>query len=70
MRCTYCGSVQHTIALCPGTWAGSAARLHLRCAYCGATDHDIHACPKTWQGNADRTWHEDDIADHFAKDKY
>ena len=68
MRCTYCGSLLHTIARCPSTWAGSAARLHLRCTYCGARDHDVHACPKTWTGNAARTWHEDRVVDHFIKD--
>ena len=69
MRCTYCGSLFHTIAHCPKTWGGSVARMHLRCSYCGATNHDIKACPKTFSGNASRAWHEDTVADHFVKDK-
>jgi len=46
-----------------------AARVHLRCTFCGGRDHDIFACPKTFNGNGARTWHEDDVADHFVKDK-
>ena len=46
MRCTYCGSGQHTKALCPHTWSGSSRRLHLRCSYCGGRDHAYEACPK------------------------
>lgn len=68
MRCTFCGSHLHMISLCPKTLAGSATRLHLRCAYCGSRDHDIVACPKTWSGNAARTWHEDEVKNHFKKD--
>ena len=68
MRCTYCGAPTHNIALCPKTWGGSVARVHLRCTYCGAKDHGLKACPKTWNGNAARAWHEDDVADHFVKD--
>lgn len=68
MRCTYCGSTFHTIALCPNTWRGSAARLHLRCSYCGARDHAIAACPKTFSGNAARAWHPESVADRFVKD--
>lgn len=69
MRCTYCGSGLHTIALCPHTWGGSAARNRLRCTYCGGTDHDIKACPKTYSGSAARAWHPDTVADHFIKDR-
>ncbi len=69
MRCSYCGSLYHTVALCQKTWRGSARRLTLYCSYCGANDHDIKACPKTWSGNANRAWHEDSVADHFVKDK-
>jgi hypothetical protein len=43
--------------------------MHLYCTYCGARDHDVTACPKTWSGNAARAWHEDDVVDHFVKDK-
>jgi hypothetical protein len=69
MYCTYCGSPSHTVALCPKTWAGSSARLHLRCSYCGGTDHRVAACPKTWSGNAKRSWNEDAVADDFVKDR-
>jgi hypothetical protein len=68
MRCTYCGAHTHTYALCPKTWAGSSARMHLRCAYCGARDHDITACPKTWSGSAARAWHPETVEDHFIQD--
>lgn len=27
MRCTYCGSPTHTVAPCPKTYSGSAARV-------------------------------------------
>lgn len=50
MYCTYCGSHQHQITLCPKTWGGSCARRNLWCSYCGAKDHSIRACPKTWAG--------------------
>lgn len=70
MFCSYCWSNQHTTRLCPKTWAGSARRAHLRCSYCGATDHEIEACPRTFSGSAARTWHEDDVADHFVKDPH
>jgi hypothetical protein len=69
MRCTYCGSGQHTYALCPKTWGGSAARMHLRCSYCGGRDHAIDACPRTFHGNGARTYHPESVADHFVKDK-
>lgn len=68
MRCSYCGSHAHTVALCPKTARGSVARLNLRCGYCGSTDHDIQACPKTYAGNAARAWYPDSVADHFKKD--
>jgi hypothetical protein len=67
MRCSYCGSRQHTERLCPKTHGGSARRLHLRCTYCGARDHDIAACPRTYAGSAARAWYEDDVADHFVR---
>lgn len=69
MRCSYCGSTSHTIALCPKTHAGSSARTHLRCTYCGGRDHDIKACPKTWGGSAARAWHPESVADHFILDR-
>jgi hypothetical protein len=69
MRCSYCGSCGHTIAHCPKTWAGSAARASLYCTYCGGRDHDVKGCPRTFAGNAARTWHPDTVADHFVKDK-
>jgi hypothetical protein len=68
MRCSYCASAGHTLALCPKTAAGQSRRLHLRCAYCGARDHDVKACPKTYDGNAARAWRPESIADHFRKD--
>jgi DNA-directed RNA polymerase subunit RPC12/RpoP len=68
MRCTYCGSGLHTIALCPKTWNGSIARMHLRCSYCGSHQHDVQACPKTYNGSAARAWHPDTVADHFRED--
>lgn len=68
MRCTYCGSRAHTLALCPKTYSGSAARTNLRCTYCGAKNHDIAACPKTYAGNAARAWHPESVADHFTTD--
>ena len=68
MRCTYCGSDKHTKALCPSTYAGSAARNRLRCTYCGSRGHDIQACPKTYSGSAARAWYPDRVADHFKKD--
>jgi hypothetical protein len=45
-RCTYCGSALHTVNLCPKTYAGSSARVHLRCTYCGGRDHNYEGCPK------------------------
>ncbi|WP_293000046.1 hypothetical protein [Nevskia sp.] len=68
MACTYCGSNDHNIVLCPKTVGGSSARRHLRCAYCGKTDHDIKACPKTYSGSAARASHPESVADHFIKD--
>lgn len=68
MRCTYCGSVFHTLALCPKTWGGSVRRQHLRCTYCGGRDHSIAACPRTFHGNGARAWDEASVADHFVKD--
>ena len=68
MRCSYCGSTQHTKALCPRTYGGSAARTRLRCGYCGSNEHDIKACPKTYSGSAARAWYPDRVADHFLKD--
>lgn len=68
MRCTYCGSHGHMVALCPKTWAGSANRSNLYCSYCGSRSHDVKACPKTWEGNAARAWNEESVADHFVKD--
>mgnify|MGYP001557758712 FL=1 len=68
MRCTYCGSHQHTITNCPKTAGGQSRRLHMRCSYCGAHDHTIKACPKTFDGNAARAWHEDTVEDAFIKD--
>lgn len=46
MKCTYCGSGGHMANLCPKTWAGSSARIHLRCTYCGGRNHAYEACPK------------------------
>ena len=69
MRCAYCGSNGHTIALCPKISAGSAARNRLRCTYCGGRDHDVAACPKTWNGNPARAWHPESVADHFIEDR-
>lgn len=68
MRCSYCGSGAHTLALCPKTAGGQAARNRLRCGYCGARDHDAKACPKTWAGNAARAWYPERVADHFRLD--
>ena len=68
MRCTYCGSSQHTQALCPKTYGGSAARLNLWCSYCGSREHDIQACPRTWAGSGARAYHQDTVEDHFRKD--
>lgn len=68
MRCTYCGAQTHTIANCPKTHAGSAARAHMRCTYCGSRHHNVQACPKTFGGSAARAWHPDTVADHFRED--
>lgn len=68
MRCSYCGSRAHTIKLCPSTYAGSVARMHLRCTYCGGRDHDVQACPKTHDGNAARAFHPETVADHCVRD--
>ena len=68
MRCTYCGSDTHTRALCPRTYAGSAARNRLRCTYCGSKEHSIQACPKTYSGSAARAWYPDRVADYFKED--
>jgi hypothetical protein len=68
LRCAYCGSRGHSIALCPKTYEGSTARAHLRCAYCGGRDHDVLACPKTYEGNAARAWRPETIRDHFVTD--
>lgn len=67
--CSYCGSRQHNINLCPKTAAGASARTHLRCHYCGASGHRQEACPKTWGGNAARTWDAGAIAAHFVTDR-
>lgn len=45
MRCGYCGSREHPIRLCPRTWAGQAALMHLRCGYCGGK-HEQKNCPR------------------------
>lgn len=50
IRCTYCGSHQHTTKYCPKTSTGSS-NLHNRyCSYCGSREHDTKYCPKTWEG--------------------
>ena len=54
MRCTYCGSNQHTVKNCPKTWDGQINRAHMRCGYCGSTTHNTKACPKTWSGSCNR----------------
>jgi DNA-directed RNA polymerase subunit RPC12/RpoP len=69
MRCTYCGSQQHSTINCPKTWEGQSNRLAMQCSYCGKTDHNINACLKTWGGNAARAWNPDMIADDFVKDR-
>jgi DNA-directed RNA polymerase subunit RPC12/RpoP len=54
-RCTYCGSHEHPIELCPKTWDGNTKRtVGLHCAYCGSKKHDIAHCPKTYLGNINR----------------
>jgi len=53
-RCTYCGK-PHPTALCPGTWAGSSARVRLRCTYCGSNKHEARYCLKTAGGSANRS---------------
>lgn len=68
MRCSYCGSGQHTINLCPKTASGQSNRRNLHCSYCGSNRHDIVACPKTFSGNAARAWYPEQVADHFRKD--
>ena len=68
MRCTYCGSNQHTELNCPKTWGGSVNRLKMYCTYCGSIKHNVPACPKTFSGNADRTWHPEKVANDFVKD--
>lgn len=69
MPCSYCGSTQHTIGLCPKTAGGSSARAHLHCGYCGSKDHNEPACLKTQGGNAARAWQPDSVADHFILDR-
>lgn len=49
VHCGYCGG-SHSLALCPHTWAGSAARNNLRCGYCGSDQHDVSRCPRTAGG--------------------
>ncbi len=68
MWCSYCGSDQHTKALCPHTYGGSSARANLHCSYCGSNENSIQACPNTYAGNAARAWYPDRVADHFKKD--
>jgi len=68
MRCSYCGSHDHTITNCPKTWGGSANRISMYCTYCGSKKHNINACPKTWGGNAARAWDRDSIADDYVED--
>ena len=68
MRCTYCGSLQHSTKNCPKTWGGSANRMHMHCSYCGSKKHNIKGCPKTYAGNAAHAWHPETIADDYIKD--
>lgn len=51
--CTYCGKA-HSVALCPHTYGGSSALLHLRCTYCGSKKHSIEYCLKTAAGAGNR----------------
>lgn len=69
MRCSYCGSHQHTLKNCPKTASGQSNRLHMRCTYCGSKEHTITACPKTFNGSAARAWYPDQVADEFIKDR-
>ena len=68
MKCSYCGSVLHTLNNCPKTAAGQCNRLYMRCSYCGSKQHNVEACPKTYTGNAKRVWHPEDVKDHFILD--
>lgn len=53
--CSYCGSHEHPLELCPHTWGGSAKRAWgLHCTYCGSSQHDTKYCPKTWGGQINR----------------
>lgn len=45
LRCTFCGSGQHTRANCPHTYSGSTRRKNLNCGYCGGSGHTSSACP-------------------------
>jgi hypothetical protein len=61
-RCTYCGSEEHPVELCPYTWGGSAKRAWgLRCGYCGSNLHDTKYCPYTWGGYANRRKNENGL---------
>lgn len=51
--CSYCGK-DHPIALCPHTYAGSAALHNLRCTYCGSNQHNIEYCRWTAAGEGNR----------------
>lgn len=54
-RCSYCGSDEHPLELCPKTWSGSAnRRWNLYCSYCGSNKHMVEYCPKTYAGPANR----------------
>ena len=52
--CTFCGSTEHDISLCPHTWDGSIKRANLYCVYCGSKTHSVKYCPKTWDGCMNR----------------
>lgn len=51
--CTYCGK-DHPVALCPDTYAGSAAQANLHCTYCGSNKHTLAYCRDTFAGEGNR----------------
>lgn len=47
--CSFCGSREHNLPLCPKTWGGSFG-----CGFCGSKKHKLDYCPKTNSGQLRR----------------
>lgn len=67
MRCSYCGSTDHTVANCRSTWDGCGNRMRLHCEYCGQWGvHNTCCCPRTIEGRNNRE--DPDHHDHYVLD--